>query len=38
MIVSKALRTHGEHMVKFKCRSGMKQYIKSKSIKWGFKV
>ena len=26
-----------EHMVKFKGRSGMKQYIKSKSIKWGFK-
>ena len=27
-----------EHMVKFKGRSGMKQYIKSKPIKWGFKV
>ena len=26
-----------EHMVKFKCRSGMQQYIKSKPIKWGFK-
>ena len=26
-----------EHMVKFKGRSGMKQYIKSKPIKWGFK-
>ena len=26
-----------EHMVKFKCRSGMKQYIKSKPIKWSFK-
>ena len=24
-------------MVKFKRRSGMKQYIKSKPIKWGFK-
>ena len=26
-----------EHMVKFKGRSGMKQYIKSKPIKWSFK-
>jgi len=26
-----------EHMIKFKGRSGMKQYIKSKPIKWGFK-
>ena len=26
-----------EHRVKFKGRSGMKQYIKSKPIKWGFK-
>ena len=26
-----------EHMVEFKGRSGMKQYIKSKPIKWGFK-
>ena len=26
-----------EHMVKFKIRSGMKQCIKSKPIKWGFK-
>ena len=26
-----------EHMVKFKGRSGMKQYAKSKPIKWGFK-
>ena len=26
-----------EHMVKFKGRSGMKQYIESKPIKWGFK-
>ena len=26
-----------KHMVKFKGRSGMKQYIKSKPIKWGFK-
>ena len=25
-----------EHMVKFKSRSGMKQYIKSKPIKWVF--
>ena len=31
MIVSKAL------MVKFKDRSGMKRYIKSKPIKWGLK-
>ena len=27
-----------EYMVKFKSRSGMKQYIKSKPIKWGFKL
>ena len=26
-----------EHMMRFKGRSGMKQYIKSKPIKWGFK-
>ena len=26
-----------ERMVKFKERSSMKQYIKSKSVKWGFK-
>ena len=26
-----------EHRMKFKGRSGMKQYIKSKPIKWGFK-
>ena len=26
-----------KHMVKFKARSGMKHYIKSKAIKWGFK-
>lgn len=26
-----------EHMVKFKGKSSMKQYIKSKPIKWGFK-
>ena len=26
-----------EHMVKFKGRSVMKQYIKLKPIKWGFK-
>ena len=26
-----------EHMYKFKGRSSMKQYIKNKSIKWGFK-
>ena len=25
------------HMVKFKGRSGMKQYIKSKPVKWGFR-
>ena len=35
MIVRKALMID-EYMVKFKCRSGMKQYIKSKPIKWGF--
>ena len=27
-----------EHMVKLKGRSGMKQYIKSKPIKWGFTI
>ena len=27
-----------EHLVKFNGRSGMKQHIKSKPIKWGFKV
>ena len=27
-----------EHMVKFKGRSGMKQHIKSKPIKWGFNL
>ena len=27
-----------ENRMKFKGRSGMKQYIKSKPIKWGFKV
>ena len=26
-----------EHMGKFKRRSGMKQYIKAKPMKWGFK-
>ena len=26
-----------EHMAKFKGRSGMKQYVKLKPIKWGFK-
>ena len=26
-----------EHIVKFKGRSGVKQYIKSKPIKWSFK-
>ena len=26
-----------EHMIKFKGRSSMKQYIKSKPVKWGFK-
>ena len=26
-----------EHMCKFKVRSSMKQYIKNKPIKWGFK-
>ena len=26
-----------EHKVKFKSRSGLKQYIKSKPIKWDFK-
>ena len=30
-------KTMDGHMVKFKERSRMKQYIKSKSIKWGFK-
>ena len=27
-----------EHMVKFKGRSGIKQYIKLKPIKWSFKL
>jgi len=27
-----------EHMIKFKGKSSMKQYIKSKPIKWGFKM
>ena len=27
-----------KHMVKFKERSDMKQYIKSKPIKWGFQI
>ena len=26
-----------EHMAKFKGRSGIRQYIKPKAIKWGFK-
>ena len=29
--------TIDEHMVKFKGRSSMKQYVKNKPIKWGFK-
>ena len=27
-----------EHMIKFKGHSGMKQYIKNKPVKWGFKL
>ena len=27
-----------KHMIKFKGKSSMKQYIKNKPIKWGFKV
>ena len=30
-------QSNDEHMLKFKGCSGMKQYIKSKPIKWGFK-
>ena len=30
-------QTIDEHMVKFKGRSSMKQYLKKKPIKWGFK-
>ena len=30
-------QTIDEHIVKFKGRSGMEQYIKSKPMKWGFK-
>ena len=30
-------QTIEEHMVKFKGRSSMKQYVKNKPIKWGFK-
>ena len=32
-----ACQSIDEHMVKFKGRSSMKQYIKKKPIKWGFK-
>ena len=31
------LQSIDEHMVKFKGRSSMKQYVKKKPIKWGFK-
>ena len=31
-------QTIDEHKLKFKGRSGMKQYLKLKPIKWGFKV
>ena len=31
-------QTIDEHKLKFKGRSGMKQYLKSKPIKWSFKV
>ena len=32
-----SMQSIDEHMIKFKGRSQMKQYIKSKPIKWGFK-
>ena len=32
-----SIQSIDEHMIKFKGRSSMKQYIKSKPIKWGFK-
>lgn len=31
-------QTIDEHMIKFKGKNSMKQYIKSKPIKWGFKM
>ena len=31
------LQSFNKHMVKFKVRSSLKQYIKKKPIKWGFK-
>ena len=37
MLSNKSEQSINQHMVKFKGRSGMKQYIKSKPIKWGFK-
>ena len=35
VLLNKSEQSINQHMVKF--RSGMKQYIKSKPIKWGFK-
>ena len=32
-----SIQSIDEHMIKFKGRSSMKQYIKSKPIKWEFK-
>ena len=37
VLSNKSEQSINQHMVKFKGRSGMKQYIKSKPIKWGFK-
>ena len=37
MLSNDSKPSNGEHMVKFKDRCGMKQYIKSKPKKWGFK-
>ena len=37
MVSNDSEQSIDEHMVKFKGRSGMKQYIKLKPIKWGFK-
>ena len=30
-------QSHDEHMMKFKGRSSMKQYVNDKPVKWGFK-
>ena len=37
-VLSNSKEQINKHMVKFKERSAMKQYIKSKPIKWGFQI